>query len=37
MDVKISELIALACVFLYAIITVLPDIWRSISGKSEGK
>jgi hypothetical protein len=35
MDVKISEIIALAVVMLYSIATVLPDIWKTITGKSK--
>ena len=34
MDVKISELIALAAVILYSFATVIPDIMNAIKGKS---
>lgn len=34
MDVKISELIALAGVILYSLATVIPDIMNAITGKS---
>jgi len=35
MDVKFSEIIALIAVMLYSIATVLPDIWKAITGGSK--